>query len=38
VLLADFGWHIVPMALFPPAAIALLMIAWLKFMPLPRSA
>ena len=28
-ILATLGWHAVPMALFPPAAIALLMLAWL---------
>jgi len=30
LILADWGWHIVPMALFPPAAIALMLLAWLK--------
>ena len=29
LILADYGWHAVPFALFPPAAIALAMIAWL---------
>jgi MFS family permease len=29
VILADWGWHAVPMALFPPAALALILIAWL---------
>jgi predicted MFS family arabinose efflux permease len=28
-LLADFGWHSVPIAIFPPVAVALAMIAWL---------
>lgn len=28
-LLADFGWHAVPFALFPPAAITLVLLAWL---------
>jgi MFS family permease len=28
-ILADWGWHAVPMAIFPPAAIALAMLAWL---------
>jgi MFS family permease len=29
VILADWGWHAVPIALFPPAAIALVMVGWL---------
>jgi MFS family permease len=28
-ILADLGWHAVPMALFPPAALALGLIGWL---------
>jgi MFS family permease len=28
-ILADWGWHAVPMAIFPPAGIALAMLAWL---------
>jgi MFS family permease len=31
VILADWGWHAVPLAIFPPAAIALLMVGWLLF-------
>jgi MFS family permease len=33
VILAKLGWAAVPLALFPPAAIALAMIAWLKLQP-----
>jgi len=29
LILADLGWHAVPFALFPPAAIALALIGWL---------
>ncbi len=29
VILADWGWHAVPLALFPPVALALGMLAWL---------
>ena len=29
VILADWGWHAVPFALFPPAVIALAMVGWL---------
>lgn len=29
VILADWGWHAVPIALFPPAALALGMVGWL---------
>lgn len=39
LILADWGWHAVPMALFPPAAIALTLVAWLKLAgprPLPE--
>ncbi len=28
-LLADIGWHAVPIAIFPPAAVTLVLIAWL---------
>ncbi len=33
VILAELGWHAVPMALFPPAAIALAMLGWLALQP-----
>jgi MFS family permease len=29
LILADWGWHAVPLALFPPAALALAMVGWL---------
>jgi MFS family permease len=29
VILADWGWHAVPFAIFPPAMIGLVMLAWL---------
>lgn len=29
LILADWGWHLVPIAIFPPATIALLMVGWL---------
>lgn len=32
VLLADFGWHAVPFALFPPVALALGLLAWLMLL------
>jgi MFS family permease len=28
-ILADWGWHAVPLAIFPPAGIALVMVGWL---------
>jgi MFS family permease len=28
-ILADWGWHAVPLAIFPPAGIALIMVGWL---------
>jgi MFS family permease len=34
-ILADLGWHAVPMALFPPAALALAMIAWMYLRKIP---
>lgn len=37
ILLADFGWASVPLAIFPPAAIALAMLAWLVVQQ-PRAA
>ena len=33
VILAELGWAAVPLALFPPAAVALLMVGWLMLQP-----
>ncbi len=33
VILADWGWAAVPLAIFPPAAIALAMLGWLALQP-----
>ncbi len=38
LILAEVGWHAVPLALFPPAAIALMLAAWLKYSGLRPSA
>jgi MFS family permease len=37
VILAELGWAAVPLALFPPAAIALVMIGWLALQPKPAT-
>ena len=37
-ILADWGWHAVPLALFPPAAIALVLLGWLAVMQKPAAA
>ncbi len=36
-ILADWGWAAVPIALFPPAAIALVMVGWLMLGKTARS-
>jgi MFS family permease len=38
LLLADWGWAAVPIALFPPAALALLMVGWLMLAKKPSAA